>query len=240
MTKIPQTISDLEKHLQEQLSFLSLSADAYDVGYEAEAKRMAAVLRVLLHDGDDSKSNSKSLLGLLGIKESTKFYDSAVFEKNAVNMGASLIVIPGGGNGKAIPFLDDSPPETVGYSNFDEYWNKPVLFTNNKHFTRKDLVKFVTDQDGGANVDPQLDEAYSKLSREHAFGWSIGSPGSANIPVSIVELASIRQIAHEILRTFVPNYPKKMLLKKVPLMYPRIFFEKIEKEDDDENNTIKK
>ena len=232
MSRVPQTKTELEKHLGEQLHFLRVSADAYDAGYEAEAKRMAVVLRVLLHDGEGN-SNSKSLLGLLGLKEGIKFYDSAVFKGDAVNVGASLVVLPGSSkDGKAIPFFDDSPPETIGYTPFEEYWNKPILTAGNRNFTRRELVKFVADQDGGAHVDAALNEEYAKLSRENSFGWKVGQSDTEMKPVSIIELASLRQIAHEILRTLIPDYPRKDLPKDIgALMYPRIFFERVSKDE---------
>lgn len=229
MTRIAQTLEDLQKHLEEQLHFLKSSADSYDSGYEAEAKRMAVTLRVLLHDHGE---NSKSLLNQLGKKDSINFYDSALSEKpGMLNMGASLVVLsPTRGDGKATAFFDDAPDAT-GYVVFDEYWNRPVLYAGNKHFTRKDLVLGVADQDGGAHVDPKLNEEYANLSRNDSFGWKMGTSQST-ASVGIVELASIRQIAHEILRTLIPNYPlKNMPSPKGPVMYPRIFFEMPGEED---------
>jgi hypothetical protein len=67
-----QTREDLEQHLQEQVEFLHSSARAFDEGFEGEAKRMAVVVRVLVHDTAHSKS-LLSQLGLLGLA----FYDTA-------------------------------------------------------------------------------------------------------------------------------------------------------------------
>ncbi len=223
MTKINQTSEDLDRHLREQLHFLSESAESYDKGYEAEAKRMAVCLRILLHD---NPPNSVSLLEQLGLKSTAKFYDSALPSRpGELNMGASLIVIPAQNNAKAIPFLDDSPPGTSGLVSFDEYWNRPVLYAGGKHFTRKELVKLVADQDGGAHIDPSLNEEYANLSRNDSFGWKAGSNDAPSDPVKFSELASIRQITHEILRTLEPDYPHKpMPTVEGPLMFPRIFF----------------
>ncbi len=224
MPKIQQTQEDLEKHLAEQLHFLSASADSYDNGFEAEAKRMAVCLRILLHD--NPKSGSVSLLEQLGIKSKTQFYDSAIPSRpGMLNMGASLVVIPAKNNAKAIPFLDDSPPGTSGMVAFDEFWHRPILYAGGRHFTREELVKAVTDQDGGAHVDPALNEEYANLSRNNSFGWTAGANGNPSDPIGIVELASIRQIAHEVLRTLVADYPhKKMPATNSPLVFPRIFF----------------
>jgi hypothetical protein len=53
--------SVLLANLAESIDFLNLSASSFDNGYEAEAKRLAVTLRVLLHD----TAQSHSLLGLL-------------------------------------------------------------------------------------------------------------------------------------------------------------------------------
>src|SRR5208282_5140661 len=63
MTKVPQSAEDLRRHLSEQVGFLESSCAGFDRGNEAEAKRIAASLRILLHDTD----SSKSLLGQLGM-----------------------------------------------------------------------------------------------------------------------------------------------------------------------------
>jgi len=51
------------------------SADAFDAGYDAETKRMAAVLRILFHDSE----RSTSLLSQLNRKSIIRFLDT-VFE----------------------------------------------------------------------------------------------------------------------------------------------------------------
>ena len=64
MAEVKQSKVDLEDHLREQISFLRASADSYDSGFKGEAKRLAVIIRVLLHD----THKSTSLMTLLGIK----------------------------------------------------------------------------------------------------------------------------------------------------------------------------
>lgn len=59
--------------MQEQLEFLRTSAAAYDAGAETEGKRLAVVLRTLLH----TTGQQISLLEQLGIQEVLKFVDTA-------------------------------------------------------------------------------------------------------------------------------------------------------------------
>lgn len=59
-------------HLREQIQFLLLSTESYDKGITAEAKRLATVIRVLVH----TTPKSTSLLNLLN-KEKIKFYTTS-------------------------------------------------------------------------------------------------------------------------------------------------------------------
>lgn len=82
-------------------------------------------------------------------------------------------------------------------------WWKAVVFKDQRgnRFSRKDIVLTVANQDGGAHVDPELDEDYDALSKKNTLGWTFKS-GDAEIPwPSNPVPASIRQIAHEVLVT---------------------------------------
>jgi len=222
MEKVKQTQIDLKKRFKEQLMFINSSANSYDMGIIEEARRMALALRLLLQDGPNPRT--KSLVGQLGIKETTLFYDSSCPDKPGMEfVGGALFVLTG--EKSAIPFLDDSPEET-GYVPFNDFWNREILYTKNKKFTRAELVGYIADQDGGAHVDENLDKNYSDLSKNHSFGWKVGKGGSESVDVENVELATIRQIAHEILRTFVTGYPqKKMNIGNSGAMFPRMYIQ---------------
>lgn len=93
---------------------------------------------------------------------------------------------------------------------FVNWWNDPVLKDNRGHtFCRRDLVRHVADTDGGAHVDPELDEAYMALSRGNSLGWFFGNGDVVSALEGRPELACMRQIAHELLSTvhqFVPEF----------------------------------
>lgn len=78
--KVPAIWSDeltdkrLVDHLREQLRFIEASAASYDNGFEGEARRLANVLRLLLHD----TRASRSLLGQLGVKEELQYVDTTI------------------------------------------------------------------------------------------------------------------------------------------------------------------
>lgn len=204
MSGVPQTRESLQKHLAEQLGFLLRSARSYDKGYVDEAKRLATTIRILVHD----TSKSMSLLGQLGLK-SLLFYDTAVDEepKNILPHGGLIQMVFGEFGATYFPYLDGELSSGVPRSvPFDEWWNR-VIFRNKEghQLSRRDLVLAVANQDGGAHVDPTLNEAYSKLSREGGMGWVYVTPGKT-YTIRPPELASVRQIAHEVLKTLKPHY----------------------------------
>jgi len=55
---------------------------------------------------------------------------------------------------------------------FVQWWNDPVLKDQQgRTFNRRELILNVADTDGGAHVDPELDEKYMELSRKNSLGW---------------------------------------------------------------------
>ena len=193
----------MEEHLGHCIEALELSCEAFDRGHFGEAKRLAATIRVLLHD----THNSKSLLGQLG-KKCAKFYDTSLrVEPNSLISHSGLvgIVIE---SGTYFAPLDDLPPtEPPWWIEFDEWWSR-VIFVDKmgRRTTRKDMILAMANQDGGAHVDPQLNEKYASLSRENALGWNyIGPKGEFELGSPVFTAA--RQIAHEVLRTLKPTMP---------------------------------
>ncbi len=93
---------------------------------------------------------------------------------------------------------------------FLNWWNDPVLKDNRgRKFCRRELVLHVADTDGGAHVDPELEESYMAISRENSLGWFFGNGNVVFALEGRPELACMRQIAHEFLSTihqFVPGF----------------------------------
>lgn len=226
LLRTPQTTAELEKQLDEQLHFLSISAEAYDKGDTAEAKRIASTLRILFHDG---KGNTKSLIGQLGLQDK-KFYDTAaqseIYFAGGQRLGsfAGLLALTMGENGQYVPLFDESVPGMAEYANFSEYWER-VVFIDSKGviFTRKNIVLAVADQDGGAHVDGSIDNGHYGLSRENSMGWVAIGMNSAPRAPERPDLPALRQIAHEVLRSMRSDYPRrKMDTKGLPAMGPSI------------------
>jgi hypothetical protein len=211
MTQYIQTKAELLDHLKEQIAFMKQSAISYDNGFEGEGKRLAVVIRVLVHD----TANSISLLTSLNKKNIT-FYDSASdYDPSRVVASHSGLVLkrfrfPNGG-GEYVAPLDDLPPNRNENKkvDFTQWWDKKIVIRDNQKntFTRKDLVLTIANTEGGAHVDPNLDQAYANLSRFHSLGWKFFRGDVAGDFKNNPVLSSIRQIAHEVLKTLKDEFP---------------------------------
>ena len=205
-SKVPQSRDELDAHFREQLGFLERSADSFDVGYTDEAKRLSVTIRVLVHD----TGRSRSLLSQLDTKN-VKFCDSS-FERDPSSLiaHAGLVGISVSPQGvKHVARLDGDDASWFRLVDFNSWWNMVIFrYEAGRELTRGDLVLAVSNQDGGAHVDPALDENYARLSRQNALGRFAFNEGCM-VPLGEAELVSVRQIAHELLKTFKPGYVKK-------------------------------
>ena len=206
--KIFQTEDELKDQLKDQIDFLVKSSKAYDEGLTSEAKRLATVIRILLHD----TQNSTSLLTLF-LKKDMLFYDTSLdYGQNKLLLTPGLLMLKmGSSGGEYVPPLGNGPPTRYcrGKIPFTQWWNKIVLIDNKGNkLTRKDLVLTVCNKDGGAHVDPKLDEAYYALSRSNSLGWKYIKNGVKKDFANRPELASIRQISYEVLKSLKDEFPE--------------------------------
>jgi len=208
--RIKQTKSELQKELDNQLQLLEHLCESYDNDSKIVAKSIATSIRVLLHD--NPRSRSYSLLSQLGLK-SGKFHSTAepkIDKPNMLRVGSfsGLIGIDLGDG--YFPYLDDHPPGQKRLIGFDEFWNEEIFFDQKgSSFSRKDIVLFVANQDGGSHVDPEIEEKYASLSRKNSLGWKTSIDNKTWSDLKGAELAAIRQIGHELLRTLKTDYPIK-------------------------------
>lgn len=218
MAKQKKSREQLEKHLKEQIELLELVCDAYDSGKKVSAKMIASVVRTLVHDTD----KSYSLLGLLSLK-TEQFFDTCTSiglpgQTDGYKRIGSFAGIVGLGIGSTpdyIPYLDEVPTGAFGRVRFDEYWNRVVLIDATGHkFTRRQLILTVTNEEGGAHVDPTINKKFDALANNNSMGWKVSTNKSAETDLPGIESATIRQIGHEILRTLKPDMTTKGMDKK--------------------------
>lgn len=175
------TNQDFAKHLTEQLGFLDASAVSFDAGAEAEAKRLALAIRMLVHD----TNHSTSLLTHLQVRDKLPWTDSAPgsIAGAAMTLSAGLCTMQmqlgARGEARYAAPLNSLAPERIHPGQaFIDWWSDPVLVdAESRSFTRQDLVLWVANKDGGAHVDGALPDAYQALSRENSIGVTAG-PGN--------------------------------------------------------------
>jgi hypothetical protein len=224
-----QTETDLVEHLTDHMGFLRASARIFDEGNQAEAKRLASTIRLLVHDTE----RSTSLLRQLSVKDVLLFLDTKEMDPPppapgtiVYRMEFGLAAAQLGPDGpKFVPrsFDDRNWPE-YGPVPFQPWWERKVLSDlGGNGFTRKGLVLAMANKDGGVHVDPELEAAYAALTRSNSIGFyrddsALYSPvfggrtpvpqadeGQRPMPSPVP--AQIRMIAFEVDRTLSTQLP---------------------------------
>jgi hypothetical protein len=191
LPKYKLNLNELMAHWHDQLDFIRSSAKLYDEGNENEARRIAVHLRILFHETSSSHSLIKQtgLINNIFLWSSGDLYTPSNLLPSWVLLGIMIkeqgfYYKPNGGYGRTF------------FMKYEDWWNE-IIFDDKKNvFTRKDIVCFVANQDGGAHVDKMLDGNYAELVKHNSLGWTDlrGNP-SINNPA----YAAIRQIAEEVL-----------------------------------------
>lgn len=220
MARHRQTDPELMEHLYEQMRFLRRSAEHYDAGDFSEAKRLAATLRVLLHD----TQQSVSLLTQLDLKKKLRFVDTAgdvapnTFERllgnrfrAGISIGTPLAPVTWGDWGFAFIARLEDHRTRYRRRRFERWWNSNVVVSIPPDFrlTRRDLVLGVANQDGGAHIDAYLKERFAGVARQRF----IRGPKDKPLAIATIQrpepkgpanptLPMIRQIAYEVTKTF--------------------------------------
>lgn len=212
-SRVARPKGEIERELREQVELLEHACSSFDSGLEAIGKHIALSLRVLLHH----RGSSQALLEQLGIR-SGHFYDTAG-PLNPRNMltECNLVMFQHTEQGvvRYLPLAAmGSPPTPPRLIPFAEWWNTPVLKDNKgRVLNRRELVGNVADTDGGAHVDPELEESYMDLSRNNSLGWIFQSNDVLEPLKGRPELACMRQIAEEVLLTLRRRYPRAFISK---------------------------
>lgn len=201
MAGYKQSSVELHAHLQEQFGALQRACHLYDQGYRAEAKRMATILRVLLHS-----KRYPSLLKQLG-RDQTVFLNTARPIDPLNLIGSHPLVIISFRDG-AIEYEPrfEKPPGVIDLP-FPDWWSA-LVFDDKQggQLTRSSVVLHMANQDGGAHVDETIGQTYAAISRSSSL-WKLTGP-NGDAPFFGAELAAVRQIAHEVLCTLVPGYSR--------------------------------
>src|SRR6185437_13837677 len=187
--RVPRPKAELKRELIEQLDLLRHACEQYDNGMEAMAKYIALNIRVLVH----AHGQSRALLDLLGIRPA-RFLDSAgpINERNVIAEHKLIAIrFEGGKPARYVPKIravDDASSPMLSIR-FQDWWNNPVIRDADRRiYRRRDLVLNVADTDGGAHVDPGMEQEYMALSRRNSLGWEV--------PVELLRLTCFGQRYH--------------------------------------------
>ncbi|MGE7434181.1 hypothetical protein [Kitasatospora sp. NPDC001175] len=197
--------SDLLQLLEENVGFLKASSASFDAGFEAEAKRLAVTMRVLLHD----TAQSQSLLGQLGVKHQMLFMDTAehINPNNLLPSAPGLVMMQmaTGVGASYIPPLDAvplAPGRIHPPADFDSWWADDIARDfSGTLWSRKKFALTMANKEGGAHVDPRLNAAYESLAKHNGLGFASNASGAMRPLEGNIVAASVRQIAYELLKT---------------------------------------
>ena len=207
------TQDELAKHLTEQIGFLQSSAKLYDLGNEAEAKRMAVTIRVLLYD----TNASCSLLGQMHLKKKMQFVSTAQ-KYDPTNLLSQQCLL-------SMSVSNDRFVYVPLFENDDRYrvipcrdWSEEIVFSDQKKnlYRRKHVLRMLANKDGGAHVDPELDDTSAAMKTNDLTGWVIKRPDGNMAPSdNNAVYATMRQMAFEVLHS---------LYRVKPKLFPEIYF----------------
>ena len=206
MNKYTVSREDLLHHLEDQINFIIASAISFDQGFQGEAKRLATTIRVLVHD----TRNSSALLTQLR-KMNILFFDSALsFDPNNRLSSNCLTMIRLSKQdglkmkGDYVAPLDSESPTRSNNKKigFRRWWDINVVFKEKDGgiFKRKDIILNLSNKEGGAHIDPELDESYANLTKFNSLAWKVYTKDEKKDMGNPVPSA-IRQIAHEVIKT---------------------------------------
>ena len=188
----------------EHLQFLESSTAAFDAGYLGEAKRIAVSLRVLFHE----TAQSHSILAQLGERQRPLVDTSHPYNPRNIVSHHGLVAMKITGGEEALFFAPlDSRAIAPRLTRFGDWWEKDIVIKEGQKgatYTRRSLVLFAANKDGGAHVDPHLDPSFEGLKDGSGIGWVV--TGFSNQTdgsfIPDVQAHSIRQIAYEVKESF--------------------------------------
>jgi hypothetical protein len=188
------------------------------INTEIEAKRLATIIRILLHDTRTIKNpnGSISLLTSLSIKDQIKFIDTSAPNDGRLHSMSGMRGVQGsnpnqyfglvakvntGNSLVAVPLFKQHLPEwyqNYGRTDFKQWWNTEIININGHKQTRDSLMQNIANKDGGAHIQGSLPEEYHIIKNS---ALSLKIQGIQTAFERSVVYASIAQIAWELLNS---------------------------------------
>jgi hypothetical protein len=194
-----------KEELRKQIGFITNSCALYDQGSKSEAFRLATALRVLFHEG----RNSKPLIGANRINIDKILSVGYLYAPAGSSFFPNLTAIslnPQKGIAEFIPKLTKLPEGNFYHRLLapEEWWKTDLVYQFAREVvTRRDIVLWACEKDGGAHVDDVLPNKY--LSLIEGAGWKlVNKPDGEEeqvIPFKNAHLAALRQMGFEVLHS---------------------------------------
>jgi len=219
---VARSYSELLTKLRSQVGFLERSSASFDAGNEDEGEQLAGRARLLLHD----TNHSHSLLGQLGVKGALGYTDTSIHkDRETKHLGGGLHVatvtahagLVGWRTTESGAWIYSAGLEPEGDrinppAAFDHWWRKPFLKDKGgQPITRSSVVLNVANKDGGMHIDPVLPEAFRSLTSGAALSFQNVSEDGSSADIHGFVMATIRQIAFELLDTLHRDLPNFIL-----------------------------
>ena len=190
----PYQSTRMPQQLAQQLGYLSRSSQLFDLGYADEAIRIATSLRVLFHDRQNDRKDQGSIVKLLG-KPPVRLLSTCPLNQLSPETFSfdGYLHLPG--NIRPWKEYLEQNTQLIGVS---EWWNQVIFVVNRNRVTRKDLVLWAAEKDGGAHTDSKTHQTYDAIMEMWiAQTW----PGSAaqSVPIPPQHLFALRRFALEVL-----------------------------------------
>ncbi len=190
-----------KKQLAKQLGFLDRSAIAFDEGHTDEAFRIATTLRVIFHNTRKSTSllthlKSPNVSVRSTVPDMSKM-EAAIAGRQVDEFFMSLATIRVSASSAIVPKTEVSSHDRMIPA--DEWWNERFASINGVNYTRRSLVLWAANKDGGAHVDDVLPPDYEGIKASGAFGTFIC--GGREIPLEAAHLVFLRSMAFEVLNS---------------------------------------
>lgn len=183
---------------------LLASAKNYDSGKLWEAKRMATHIHTLVHNGGSAKRRTISLLSQLGMLENIEFLSSSRGLSTMKPDTPLLVVTLTSSDPVYSPFcITGVSPPGLKKVKFLQWWDEPVYrLESGQVLTRRNLIYSMRNQDGGSHIDGELtNESYVDMMAGSTSPVYIANPDRTKRPIPNAHLATVRQIAWEVLQT---------------------------------------
>lgn len=235
---VEQKFALTEEHfrmdLQRQLQALAAAVDRFDAGEISSVDDMVLRIWKIIGDrydaaGNLTKKNHPSLLTWLQEKHGDIVDISFHFDpqtlRHMYGPFVALGILPVGARDH-VALLDgfEDHPDFYGggKTNFLTWWNSPILRDGHGSvFSRRFIVENMRDKEV-MHTDDNVPMSYGRLAYRNSVNIRTAKPEIEVTSKNIINVV-VRQISHELLRTFIPDYPKKFSIKSGQTAYPVLF-----------------